>query len=503
MLFSSEFFVLVFLPTVWLGYQSMLRMAWPRAAAAWLVISSLVFYSWFEPLHLLLLLGMIVGNYGAGLVLARLPQGRRRLLLTLAIGADLGILAYYKYANFLIANLNALSPLELGFQTIVLPIGISFFTFQLVAWLVDAHKGAARDYGFLDFCLFVCFFPQLIAGPIVHHAEMIPQFRQLASRRPGAADIAGGLILFTIGLFKKIVIADHVAPIADSVFAAAETGASLDPLSAWCGTLAFTVQIYFDFSAYSDMALGMGLLFGIRLPINFASPYKAVSIIDFWRRWHITLSRFLRDYVYIPLGGNRRGPSRRHVNLLATMLIGGLWHGAAWTFVAWGALHGLYLVVNHAWQVRRDRLGLPAGCLGPAGPWLARSLTFFCVAAAWVFFRAESFGGAAAILAGLAGATAGAPTANATVGAGELVLLLAILAGTWFLPNAPEIAAAFRPALEPVPEKPVARLVRRLVEAPTAVPLVAGVATSSALVLVLAYQGFNIDRMQAFIYFQF
>jgi D-alanyl-lipoteichoic acid acyltransferase DltB (MBOAT superfamily) len=246
------------------------------------------------------------------------------------------------------------------------------------------------------------------------------------------------------------------------------------------------------------------MLFGIRLPMNFNSPYKATSIVDFWRRWHITLSRFLRDYVYIALGGNRRGPARRHVNLMLTMLIGGLWHGAAWTFVVWGALHGLYLMVNHAWHAWRESLGVRRGCLGAAGPWVARLTTFFCVVLAWVFFRAGSFEAATTMLEGLAGfAPASAGGAYAPADLAQLAVLLLIVAGTMLLPNALELAASFHPALEPVGKGRPARLVRRLVEAPAALPLATGAALGAVVTVVLAYQGYNIERMQAFIYFQF
>ncbi len=252
-------------------------------------------------------------------------------------------------------NLNAAAGLDLALGTVVLPIGISFFTFQKIAFLVDAYRGRVDRLNFIDFVLFVTFFPQLIAGPIVHHSEVMRQFRDQTPL--STQTVALGVTIFTIGLAKKVLLADTAALFASPLFDAVAAGARPDMLAAWGSALAYTAQLYFDFSGYSDMAIGGGLLFGIRLPVNFASPYKAESIIEFWHRWHITLSRFLREYLYIPLGGNLKGPSRRFVNLLITMLLGGLWHGAGWTFVVWGALHGFYLVVNHLWRALRQHFG--------------------------------------------------------------------------------------------------------------------------------------------------
>ena len=504
MLFNSELFIFVFLPTVWTGYRVLQIARWARAAVAWLVFCSLVFYAWFQPIYVLLIIALIVFNYVASILLLRLRHARR-LWLALAIGINLGVLGYYKYANFFIANLNDLTGINISIQTVFLPIGISFFTFQKIAYLVDIYRRTTREYNFLDFCLFVSFFPQLIAGPIVHHAELIPQFRSQMARRLRNADLVGGLLLFTIGLGKKVLLADVIASWANPLFEAAHAGQTIDVLSAWCAVMSFTFQIYFDFSAYSDMALGLAMLFGIRLPMNFNSPYKATSIIEFWRRWHITLSRFLRDYLYIPLGGNQRGLSRRYLNLMLTMLIGGLWHGAAWTFVIWGGLHGLYLVLNHGWQALRSRLGLRRGCVGALGPWLGRTLTFMSVVVAWVFFRAQSIDGAATIFRGLVSVM---PTGT-QIGAyppaelGQIAALLALVAGVMLLPNSLELTAAFRPAIETVAEARSARLIRRLVEAPGTLPLLMGAAVGSVAIVILAFQGFNAARMQPFIYFQF
>jgi alginate O-acetyltransferase complex protein AlgI len=378
----------------------------------------------------------------------------------------------FKYANFFVENANALAGTSYDVGTILLPLAISFFTFQQITFLVDSHAGKTKEYDLLRYCLFVTFFPQLIAGPIVHHAEMMPQFARRTLTNPKARNIAIGLTIFALGLFKKAVLADGIAPFADSTFADAERGVALDAVLAWSGALAYTFQLYFDFSGYSDMAIGLARLFGITLPLNFNSPYKAGNIIDFWRCWHMTLSRFLRDYIYIPLGGNRRGLARRHTNLLATMLIGGLWHGAGWTFVVWGGLHGLYLMINHAWRWGRPRLGLgEAGSAGWVERRLAHGLTFIAVVIAWVFFRALTFDGAITMLEGMAGMNGvSLPAAIAhrmgglaetlqgfgvqfnTGGGNEFLLawgwIMALAAIAFLLPNTQEIMRRYRPALD-------------------------------------------------------
>jgi D-alanyl-lipoteichoic acid acyltransferase DltB (MBOAT superfamily) len=306
----------------------------------------------------------------------------------------------FKYAGFFA---NDIARLSVDLSYILLPLGISFFTFQQIAYLVDAYRREVPREGFINYSLFVTFFPQLIAGPIVHHSETIPQFARAETYRPDLDHLALGISVFVIGLAKKVILADGIAVYATPVFAAAQAGGDPTLFEAWGGALAYTFQLYFDFAGYSDMAIGLGLMFNIRLPLNFNSPYKAVNIIDFWRRWHITLSRFLRDYLYIPLGGSRLGPSRRYTNLMITMLLGGLWHGAGWTFVIWGGLHGIYLVINHAWHALRRALGHDLSRSTFAGRVLARTVTFLAVVVAWVFFRAEGFDAASRILAGMIG----------------------------------------------------------------------------------------------------
>ncbi len=321
-------------------------------------------------------------------------QKTRKMLLVLGVTVNLGLLGYFKYTNFFVDQINRTMGYNFNVENILLPLAISFFTFQQIAYLVDAYRHETKEYNFLHYCLFVTFFPQLIAGPIVHHKEMLPQFAKDAIYKFNYVHMAIGLTIFAIGLFKKIILADGVAVYATPVFNAAEAKAVLTFFEAWGGALAYTLQLYFDFSGYSDMAIGLAYMFGIKLPINFNSPYKATSIIDFWRRWHITLSRFLRDYLYIALGGNRKGNIRRYINLFLTMLLGGLWHGAGWTFVLWGMLHGSYLMINHAWRKIRSDVLKWSDNVSFLEITAARVLTMLAVIIGWVYFRADSVNGA-------------------------------------------------------------------------------------------------------------
>ncbi|WP_447603696.1 MBOAT family O-acyltransferase [Nitrospira sp. Nam80] len=349
------------------------------------------------------------------------------------IAFNLGLLGYFKYANFLIENLPFLS---IPHIQIILPIAISFLTFEQIAYLVDTYRDQAPKASFLYYCLFVTFFPRLIAGPIVRAQEVLPQFgRNLCVTFP-TRQVAIGLTIFVIGFFKKVILADHVASYATHVFQTAEGEVALTFWEAWGGALAFTVQIYFDFSAYSDMAIGIARMFGISLPLNFNSPYKACSIIDFWRRWHMTLSRFLRDYVYFSLGGSRKGPVRRYANLMVTMLLAGLWHGAGWTFVAWGGLHGIYLVINHAWRSARSALGHDLTHSTWWGRASAQMLTLLAIVVAWTLFRAASFSGAMNMLTGMIGLNGTGAISTSMLGYFVSPLLLLICLGA---PNSQEL----------------------------------------------------------------
>ena len=383
MLFNSLPFLFVYLPIALAGFFALSALRWRNSAALWLGLASLAFYGMSDPKYLLPIITVsILFNFTAGNLLARWPN---RSLLAFAVAANLLLLGYYKYANFFVDTLSSVTSLQLVNLKVILPIGISFFTFTQIAFLVDAFSGKAREYKPHHYLLFVTFFPHLIAGPILHHKEMMPQFQASDTYSFKPQLFALGLTWFTAGLFKKLMLADTLVPFVSIVFAPGVASRAMSFADSWIGVLAFALQIYFDFSGYSDMAIGLSLLFGIWLPLNFNSPYQAVSIIDFWRRWHITLSRFLRDYLYFPLGGNRKGPVRRYCNLMLTMLLGGLWHGASWNFVIWGGLHGVSLGINHLWHDWSSARGWRLPVM------VARALTFLVVLWIWVPFRAGSF----------------------------------------------------------------------------------------------------------------
>ncbi|WP_200911591.1 MBOAT family O-acyltransferase [Teredinibacter purpureus] len=320
-----------------------------------------------------------------------------KLFLIIGVVFNLLIIAYFKYLFFFSEIAISLFSADFGVEKLILPVGISFYTFQQIAYLVDCYKDRNVNYNFSEYALFVTFFPQLIAGPIVHHKEIMPQISALNNKPYDINKLSAGAVMFIVGLSKKLVLADNLAKLADPVFKLSDAGASVDGLTAWMGALAYTFQLYFDFSAYSDMAVGLGLMFGLMLPINFMSPYKSASIVEFWRRWHITLSTFLRDYLYIALGGNRSGKFKRYRNLLLTMLLGGLWHGAGWNFIIWGGLHGVYLVVNHGFSQFCSRFGVMLPKV------MGIAITMLCVVVAWVFFRAESTAGALTLLSSMFG----------------------------------------------------------------------------------------------------
>ena len=404
MLFNSYSFIFLFLPVVFIGMFWLGRHS-HRLAALWVGLASLVFYAVWDARFVLLLLGSIVINYGAGywIGVKRAAERRRQAkqALVAAIAFNLILLGYFKYTNFFVASIHQILGSHVSALDIILPLGISFFTFTQIAFLVDVYRGIAREYNFIHYLLFVTYFPHLIAGPVLHHKQMMPQFADPNTYRIVPEHVAVGLTIFILGLAKKVLIADNLAEYATPVFNAARDGRVLMLFEAWVGALAYTLQLYFDFSGYSDMAIGLSLMFNVRLPLNFDSPYKATNIIDFWRRWHVTLSTFLRDYLYIPLGGNREGTARRYVNLMMTMLLGGLWHGAGWTFVIWGGLHGLYLMINYAWRELRARLGWGDG--GRIAILAAGALTFLSVVVGWVFFRSDSLESAWTMLSGMAG----------------------------------------------------------------------------------------------------
>lgn len=391
MLFNSYVFIFAFLPITFFIYFYLNSKKLTEASKAFLVFSSLFFYSWWNIAYLPIILASMLFNYVVGVSLSKEKEHTKiskKALLTFGVIANVALLGYFKYADFFIENVNLVAGTHVPLLHLALPLAISFFTFQQIAYLVDSYRGETKEYDFLNYANFVTFFPQLIAGPIVHHAEMMPQFAKTRNKVKNYRNIAIGLFIFSIGLFKKVVIADSFSVWATQGFDVAE---KLNLIEAWVTSLSYTFQLYFDFSGYTDMAIGAALLFNIKLPINFNSPYKATSIQDFWRRWHITLSRFLRDYVYIPLGGNRKGSFRTYNNLMATFIIGGIWHGAGWTFVFWGFLHGIALVIQRAW----NQLGFKMNTV------LAWFITFNFINIAWVFFRAKEWGDALKVLNGM------------------------------------------------------------------------------------------------------
>jgi alginate O-acetyltransferase complex protein AlgI len=400
-LFNSYEFLLLFLPIAIVGYFALNRTLSPTLSQArggtplgnaWLLAASLFFYAWWRAEYLGLLLASVAVNFAIGRAIVRraargLPT---RPLLAAGVTFDLVVLGYFKYANFFAANFAALFGLPQPHLEVILPIGISFFTFTQIAFLVDAHHRKAEEPSALNYALFVTYFPHLLAGPILHHREMMPQFADTANKRVDFDNLARGLTLLAIGLAKKVLIADTLAAWANEGFAAAHPLTFAD---AWLATLCYTMQIYFDFSGYTDMALGMALMMNIRLPQNFDSPYRQRNLREFWRHWHMTLMRFLRDYVYIPLGGSRRGEAFTALALVLTFALGGLWHGASWTFVLWGVVNGLGLVAVRLWS--RTRMRLPV-----AAAW---AITFIFVNLGWVLFRAPDIAAAGAMLSALLG----------------------------------------------------------------------------------------------------
>lgn len=384
MLFNSYIFLFLFLPLALGGYFLLNLRQCYRLANVFLIGMSLWFYGYFTPSYLWIICGSIIGNFWISKLLQYAPfSARKKIVLAVGTIANVAVIFYFKYFNFFLENVNFLFSQSFVLQNIVLPLGISFFTFQQISYLVDSYQGKTRGYRFDEYALFVSFFPQLIAGPIVLHDEIIPQFRDVARRSVSSANLSKGLYIFAIGLFKKVILADTFGRAADFGFGAITSMSSLEALLV---SLAYTFQLYFDFSGYCDMALGIGTMFNIDLPQNFNSPYKATSIPDFWSRWHMSLTRFLRMYVYFPLGGNRKGKLRTYINIMIVFLVSGIWHGANWTFILWGILHGALNCLNRLFRKQWQRLHTVC-------QWF---FTFFTVNILWILFRADSIADALA-----------------------------------------------------------------------------------------------------------
>jgi alginate O-acetyltransferase complex protein AlgI len=390
LIFNSFEFIFMFLPIVFVLYYVFNKINF-TLSKIWLLASSLFFYSWWNPSYLPLILVSLLVNFFIGSYLGKMDRSRsKKALLTIGIFFNVCLLGYFKYYDFFASNLNWALGTNFNVLHLILPLAISFYTFQQIAYLVDSYRNETKEYNFLNYALFVSFFPQLIAGPIVHHSQVMSQFDDKHNRKINYKNIGLGLFVFAVGLFKKVGIADTFAVWANKGYS---MYTELTFVDSWMTSLAYTFQLYFDFSGYSDMAIGAGLLFNIVLPMNFNSPYKALNIQDFWRRWHITLSGFLTKYIYIPLGGNRKGRVRTYINIMIIFFVSGFWHGAGWTFIIWGVMHGAASVINRLWTKAGFKMH----------KWLAWFITFNFVNATWVFFRAPSFDVALEVLKAMTG----------------------------------------------------------------------------------------------------
>lgn len=381
MLFNSYIFIFFFLPICVAGYFLLHRIKQESLAKAWLLGMSLWFYGYFNPSYILIICGSILGNYGfSRLLLKQKREGLERagrLTMIAGVAANAALLFYFKYVDFFLENVNAAFQTDFAMRNIVLPLGISFFTFQQISYVVDSYRGETEGYSLLDYAVFVSFFPQLVAGPIVLHNELIPQLKDEKNHRPDSHNLARGLYLFAGGLFKKVIVADTLGNTVALGFGGVEILSTTDVLLV---IVCYALQLYYDFSGYSDMATGIASMFNIHLPINFNSPYKAKSILEFWDRWHMTLTRFLRQYIYFPLGGSRKGRIRTYINILLVFLVSGFWHGANWTFVVWGFLHGIAEVLTRRFRNIWEKIPVVL-------QWL---LTFGFVSCAFLIFRADS-----------------------------------------------------------------------------------------------------------------
>ncbi|MGD9742713.1 MAG: MBOAT family protein [Dongiaceae bacterium] len=534
MLFNSAIFLGGFLPFVFAGYLLLARYGTRTFTMVWLTLASLVFYGWSNPAYVPLLVGSAVFNFTVGRALVANP---RRVVLWLGIAANVGLLGYFKYTGFAVDAFNHMFGTHSIVPQIALPLAISFFTFQQIAYLIDSHDGAVVSNNLLEYSLFITFFPSLIAGPITRNREIVKQIKDPDRLKPRWDNTAVGATLFCAGLFKKVIVADRFAEWANPVFGEAAEGAPVHFIHAWGAALSYSMQLYFDFSGYSDMAIGLGLLFGIALPINFNSPYKARDIIDFWGRWHITLTRFLTAYIYNPLGVSigrlraRRGfplPKRGRMSAgafaalivvpsLFTMFISGLWHGAGWQFIVFGLLHGFYLVVSHAWRQWRAYRRLPPQSESLPGIAASVLLTFLCVLVAAVFFRASDVPAALNILSGMAGLNGVTipPSLQGTLGFGSMfgwrfenlphsdaaqaIWIVGALAAVWSLPNALEWLSRYHTAVNfAPPQNWLQERVPALVWRPTAsAGVVLGVVFCFAVLVTLS------AAPAQFIYFQF
>jgi alginate O-acetyltransferase complex protein AlgI len=551
MLFNSYSFIFLFVPIAIGTFFLLGRSGSRNAAFTWIITSSVFFYAAWEPLNVVIMAPSILANFCCAKWLAKLSEERRKSalpLLFVGIIANVCFLGYFKYRNFFLDTTNHLFSTHLPLISIILPLGISFITFQKIAFLVDVYSGRVKEFTFLKYLLFVMFFPQLVAGPIVHYREMMPQFERL-SLRPDAMNIAVGVSLFAIGLFKKVIIADGIAGYVTPIFANPGSGGGPTLFWAWGGVLAFSFQIYFDFSGYTDMALGLARCFGVKLPLNFNSPFKASSIIEFWGRWHVTLTRFLTAYVFTPtvmsltrrrqamgksiLAGRRTGASAFAALIggptILTMGISGLWHGAGLQFIVWGLIHGAYLTINHAWRLVRPRFWSDQKSYDRVMRPVGVALTFVCFVIAIVFFRANSVSAAIVVLEGMAGLNGatlpmafgehlgpvGAWLQQLGVGlewsSGQQFMamyawVLVLLPATLFLPNSLEMLGRYEPALGFPAPLATARPAQRWAKV---IPRIGTISWhpnwqwAIGIAAISASAAMGLNRVSAFLYWQF
>ncbi len=514
MLFNSYQFIFVFLPLALIGFQ-IAGYFHRRAVVAWLAFASFAFYSYWRPELLYILVVSVVLNYAAGALICQRIATRikPRSWLIIAIVLDLSVLVYFKYLFPSLNFLAAAAGSSRRWEDAILPLGISFFTFTQIAYLVDLHEGGATHQDFGSYALFVTFFPHLIAGPILHHKEMMPQFQRDRRYRLDLSDLAVGFSWFIMGLGKKAILADNLARIANPAFDAYALSAS----GAWIGALSYALQLYFDFSGYSDMALGLARMFSIDFPLNFNSPFKAANIIDYWQRWHITLTRYITTYLYTPVQrwirsvrrNSGRDVSRKSMTtpggfaamvafpMIFTMFIAGIWHGAGFQFIVFGLLHGIYLTANHAWRLfRHNQEGKPAPSRFVAAMQHVASvlLTFLCALIGFIFFRASSAGHAVSILLAMSGLHQPAVYAPPAARASVVVVILGF-AVVWFFPNTQQILSRFKPSLDESAWRPESVWARFLWS-----PDVGwGLALGAVFFAVLA----EIQNPSSFLYFQF
>jgi|SRR5262245_18807229 len=529
MLFNSFEFLLLFLPAVALGFYLIAQFQRLAPVLLWLIACSLVFHGYWKASYTWLFVTSMAANYCIGQVFWLCREAStfvRKSVLIIGIGFNIALLGYFKYAFFFAEILRDVTGYQWESGEIILPLAISFYTFQQIAYLVDCYRRHAPRYSPLQYASYLAFFPHLIAGPIVQHRDLVAQLSDQRILFVRGENLSSGIAILWIGLFKKVVLADGAAAYANPIFAAAGAGTSVTFCEAWIAALLFSFVIYFDFSGYSDMAIGLARLFNVKFPENFASPYKAVNIIEFWRRWHITLSWFLRDYLYIPLGGGRRGQLRRYGNILITMLLGGLWHGASWTFVIWGGLHAVYLVVAHIWNEAKRRFGLPH--TGAIGRFAGRTMTYLAVVVAWIFFRARTPQDAISMLGSMAGFNGVslpselpiavrdslrdafgaavsfqglAPHVDLPAGPfgvpilSALALCATLLVAVNVLPNTQQVMRIFRPVLHDSSER-VTGIARFLVWRLT--PIRVAIVTAVGM-----YGMTHLENVQSFIYFRF